>query len=239
MVTDQSVQLKSRYEIAAGTMAFHFEKPEGFQFRAGQSIDLTLIDAPETDAKGNGRAFSLASSPYEEDLMIATRMRDTAFKRVLKAAPLGTKLKMVGPFGSLTVPKNPSRSVVMLAGGIGITPFRSIILQASRELLSQPLFLFYSNRRPVDGPFLTELADLEKINPQYSFIGTVTDFEDRTWQGERGYLTKEMLAKYIHDLTTPVYYIAGPEMMVAAMQKMLNEAGVNPERIRTEEFVGY
>lgn len=239
MATYANVRLKSRREIAVGTMAFHFEKPEGFQFKAGQFVNLALIDPPETDTKGNRRTFSIASAPYEQDLIVVTRMRDTAFKRILKTMPLGTAVKIQGPFGSLTLEENPSRPVVMLAGGIGITPFRSMILQGTQDPQAQPLFLFYSNRRPVDGPFLAELGELEKRNPQYRFIGTITEIEGRTWQGERGYITKEMLARYINDLKAPVYYIAGPETMVAAMHKMLNEAGVNTESIHTEEFAGY
>lgn len=235
------VQLKSRREIAAGTMAFHFEKPEGFQFKAGQFINLMLIDPPETDAKGNRRTFSLASAPYEQHLIVATRMRDTAFKRVLKTLPHGTKVKMQGPFGSLTLQDSAIRPVVMLAGGIGITPFRSIVLQANQDLHTQPLFLFYSNRRPVDGPFLEELRDLEKTNPNYRFIGTITQIEekDQTWLGETGPIRRDMLAKYVNDLKVPAYYLAGPETMVTAMQKMLNEAGVDRESIKAEEFAGY
>src|SRR6185369_4376998 len=76
--------LRRKEEIADGTMAFHFEKPGGFVFKAGQFGDFTLINPGETDAEGNIRGFSLASAPYEADLMFATRMRDTAFKRVLK-----------------------------------------------------------------------------------------------------------------------------------------------------------
>lgn len=75
--------LTRREEVAEGTMAFHFAKPTDFQFRAGQSIDLTLLNPSQTDAEGNTRAFSLASAPFDPHMMIATRMRDTAFKRVL------------------------------------------------------------------------------------------------------------------------------------------------------------
>ena len=77
--------LKQREEIAEGTMAFHLEKPTGFEFRPGQAIDLTLINPPETDSEGSSRAFSIASAPYEDELLVVTRMRDTAFKRVLRA----------------------------------------------------------------------------------------------------------------------------------------------------------
>jgi ferredoxin-NADP reductase len=76
------VKLIEREAVADGTMAFHFEKPAGFLYRAGQFADFTLINPPETDTEGNTRGFSLASAPYEKDLQIATRMRDTAFKQV-------------------------------------------------------------------------------------------------------------------------------------------------------------
>jgi ferredoxin-NADP reductase len=115
-------RLKSRQEIAAGTMAFHFEKPEGFAYKAGQFADYTLITPPETDAEGNTRGFSLASAPYEDDLMLATRMRDTAFKRVLKNMEHGTELTLDAPYGSFTLHNNTQIPAVFLTGGIGVTP---------------------------------------------------------------------------------------------------------------------
>jgi hypothetical protein len=112
-------KLKSRREIAAGTMAFHFEKPEGFAYKAGQFADYTLINPSETDAEGNTRGFSLASAPYEDDLMLATRMRDTAFKRVLKNMELDTEFTLDAPYGSFTlvssdIVADPRASVVQL-----------------------------------------------------------------------------------------------------------------------------
>jgi len=83
-------KLKDRKEVAEGTMAFRFEKPSGWTFKAGQYLDMTLLDPPETDSEGDVRSFSIASSPQEDTLMVATRMRDTAFKRVLKTMPLET-----------------------------------------------------------------------------------------------------------------------------------------------------
>jgi len=84
-------------------MAFHFAKPADFQFRAGQSMDLTLLNPPETDAEGNSRAFSIASAPFDNDLMIATRMRDTGFKRVLRKASPGLQVKIDHPGGSFVL----------------------------------------------------------------------------------------------------------------------------------------
>ena len=84
-------------------------------------------------------------------------MSDTAFKRVLKTMPLGTEVRIVGPFGSLILHQNADRPAVFLAGGIGITPFRSMLLQATEQKLPYHLILFYSNRRPEDAAFLEEL----------------------------------------------------------------------------------
>jgi len=111
-------KLKSREEIAAGTMAFRLEKPEGFGFKAGQFGDYTLLTPCETDAEGNTRGFSLASAPYEADLMFATRMRDTAFKRVLRTMEIGTEITLDAPYGSFTLHNNakiPSVSQVASA----------------------------------------------------------------------------------------------------------------------------
>jgi ferredoxin-NADP reductase len=235
------VRLKDRKEVAEGTMAFYFEKPAGFEFKAGQFSNFTLIDPPETDAEGNLRSFSIASAPGEEDLMVATRMRDTAFKRVLKAAALGTEVKVDGPFGSFTLHRDTSRPAVFVAGGIGITPFRSIILDATQKKLAQRLFLFYSNRRPEDAAFLSELQEIAKRNPTFQCIGTFTELEksQQPWQGETGLIDRNMLARHLSDLAAPIYYSAGPPAMVTAMREMLLHAGVNEDDIRTEDFAGY
>lgn len=234
-------KLKSREEVAQGTMAFHFEKPAGWTFKAGQFIDITLLDPAETDAEGNTRGFSIASAPQEETLMVATRMRDTAFKRVLKTMPLGTAAKIEGPFGNLTLHNNAARPAVLLAGGIGITPFRSILFRAAKEKLPHRIFLFYSNRRPEDTPFLEALQALEKENSNYKLIATMTGMEDshKEWHGETGQINQELLARYLQNAVSPIYYIAGPAGMVKGLHTMLNEAGVDDDDIRTEEFVGY
>ena len=233
--------LRRKEEIADGTMAFHFEKPGGFVFKAGQFGDFTLIDPIETDAEGNIRGFSLASAPYEADLMFATRMRDTAFKHVLKTMEIGTEVSLDAPYGSFTLHNNSRVPAVFLTGGIGVTPVRSIVLQAAHDNLPHKIFLFDSNRRPEDAAFLNELRGAQEKNSNYTFIGTMTEMEksSRQWDGESGYITKPMLVKYIGDLTRPIYYIAGPAAMVSAMRKSLNEAGVDDDNIRTEEFSGY
>jgi ferredoxin-NADP reductase len=100
-----------------------------------------------------------------------------------------------------------------------------MLRQAAREKLSRRLFLFYSNRRPEDAPFLEELLGLEARTDGFRVIGTMTDMQNsqRPWQGETGYINREMLAKYVDDLAAPIYYSAGPPGLVAAMKRILSE----------------
>ncbi len=234
-------KLKKRDTLAEGTMGFYFAKPAGLQFKAGQYMDITLIDPPETDAEGNIRSLSIASAPEEGHLLFATRMRDTAFKRFLRSASMETEVRMEGPMGSFTLHNNPSKPAVFLAGGIGITPFSSIIRHADKASLPHRLFLFYSNRRPEDAAFMDTLRELEKQNRNYKFIPSMSEMNKsaQPWNGEPGFINQEMLSRHLSALQGPIYYIAGPPAMVAAMRQMLNGAGVDEDDIRTEEFAGY
>ena len=239
--TSMHTKLEKHELVAEGTMAFHFAKPPGFEFRAGQSIDLTLLNPPETDGQGNTRAFSLASAPFDPDLTIATRMRDTAFKRVLGKASPGLEVKIDGPSGSLVLHRKAERPAVLMAGGIGITPFLSIIRQAAHDEAAHQIYLFCSNRRPEDCPFLDVLAGAAKQNPRFHLIATMTKMKNshREWTGETGFVSKEMLLKHLPAIQGPIFYLAGPPAMVAAVRSILAAAQVDEDDIRTEEFSGY
>ena len=243
-----SLNLKSRSEVAERTLEFRFQKPPGMTFKAGQFMDLTLVDPPEMDAEGNTRGFSINSAPDDPELIFTTRLRDTAFKRAMRTLPLGTAVKVEGPFGNLTLHNDPRRPAVLLAGGIGVTPFRSIVRRAAHERLPQRIFLFYANRRPEDAPFLDEFRSLARENPNFNFIPTMTQMSASRlpWKGETGYIDRAMIEKHLLGHTSPasnrsgaIYYIAGPARMVAGLRAMLNEAGINDDDIRTEEFTGY
>ena len=235
------VKLIERSDVAEGTTAFSFERPSQFEFKAGQSADFTLISPPETDAEGNTRAFSIASPPHEPRLMITTRMRNSAFKRVLKSMTIGGEILIEGPFGAMTLHNNATRPAVLLAGGIGITPFRSMILRASHEHLPHKITLFYANRNPEAAAFLDELLGQQKLNANFKVVATVSDTgkAGSIWRGERGHIDKNMIVGHVGALNGPIYYIAGPPSMVLAMQKLLNAAGVDDDDIRSESFSGY
>lgn len=230
-------RLVRREEVARGTLAFHFARPAGFSHRAGQNVLVTLVDPPELDAQGPSRTFTIASAPHEPELVIATRMRDTAFKRVLRTAPLGARVQIEGPNGVMVLHEDAARPAAFLAGGIGITPFLAMARDAAHRRLPHRLVLFYGNRRPEDAAFLQELRDLEKANLRYRLVAAMS--EAPGWTGEQGFIDRAMLARHLPDLKAPVYYFAGPPAMAMAIQQMLSGAGVAEDDMRSEEFYGY
>lgn len=240
MADKHIISLREKIQVAKDTMAFHFSKPEGFEFKAGQSADWTLINPPETDAEGNKRAFSIASAPYENELVFTTRMRNTAFKRVMKNLPIGSEIQFEGGFGSFTLHNDVSKPAVFLTGGIGITPVRSIIKQAVYDHLQHKMFLFYSNHLPEEAAFLHEFQEIAKQHINFTFIPTMTQVIDgMQWSGKKERISKEMLSENLVDLKASLYYICGPTGMVAALKQTLIAAGVNEDYIKTEDFTGY
>jgi ferredoxin-NADP reductase len=157
----------------------------------------------------------------------------------MKALPL--EVQMQGPFGSLTLDDRGTRPAALIAGGIGITPFRSIVFQASHSRAAHRICLFYSNRRPEDAAFINELQALEETNSNYKLVATMTgDGESvKRWRGERGVIDKTMLTKVIKQVTEPKYYVAGPPSMVNSMKSLLHSLGVETDQIHVEQFEGY
>lgn len=233
-----NVKLIRKEMIARDTMAFYFSKPEGFEFRAGQFADYTLIDPPQTDAEGNTRGFSLVQAPFEPDLVAATRMRDTAFKRVLKDLPLGTEVKLDAPYGDFTLHKTTTTPAVFIIGGIGVTPVRSMIAQATHDKTGHRITLLHASRTPADFPFKADFERLAQDNPHFTYVA-IADSAPAGWRGERGGIDANMVKKYVPDLNRPIYYLSGPEGMVKAMRQLLVGLKVNEDNIRTEEFAGY
>jgi ferredoxin-NADP reductase len=236
-----AARLVGKEKPTKGTLAFRVSKPEGFAFVAGQALYVSLPGMKKADVKEQIRIFSIASAPQEAELEMVVRQTETRFKRYLAAADTGTALQIEGPYGNLALHEDSSHPAVFLAGGIGITPFRSMVFDATNRGLPHRLFLFYSNRKPEDAAFTGALRDLEQKNPRFKLIPTFTEGGADPEGGavEHGYITAEMIAKHAGDLASPIFYVAGPSAMVSAMEEMLERAGVPQKNVHAETFAGY
>lgn len=233
------LRLSDRREVAEGTMAFWFDPERPVRFTPGQFGDFTLTDPPFTDEKGNTRTFSLASAPESDRIMIATRMRDSAFKRSLATLPMGTPVQLMGPMGSFTLHEDPTRPAVFLTGGIGITPVRSIVEQATQQQMPHRILVFYSNRTLGRMAFFDDFQAWSHANENLRFIPLLTEERPKDWKFEVGKFDRRMLSRHVPDLHAPVYYIVGPPAMVAAMNELLKKIGLDELQIKSEDFAGY
>ncbi len=234
------LQLKKREEVAENTMAFYFDiSKTDFNFKPGQNATFTLINPPYTDDEGDTRTFSIASAPNKEEIMIASRVRNTAFKNSLKEIPMRAEIKVTGPAGTMAMPDGQNAILVLLAGGIGITPFRSMIEYATKNKLKNKIYLFYANKTPNSFAFLKDLENFAKENNNFKLMPFVTDYQGEEWGYEYGRYNIEIIKKIISDLSKPIFYIAGRPDSVASLKKMLIDAGVEENKVKAENFVGY
>lgn len=232
------LKLTERREVARGTIEFVFEKPAGLTFIPGQYAGFTLINPTETDAGGITRRFSLLSTPNESHIRFTTRIQNSAYKRVLNSLAIGDMIKFAGPTGNFTLHEDKTIPAVFIAGGIGVTPFYSMIQYAKEQQSSQPLFLFYGNQNADESSYMDEIKQLQTQNPHFTFIPTLAH-PHATWQGETGFITHTMIKKYIVDLSIPFFYICGSPAMVTALQETLVEMGISSDKIKVEDFPGY
>lgn len=232
MSTSYDVKLLRKREVAEGTMEFNIEKPPGFEYRAGQYGDLVLPPSTGLDDSNNKHGFSFLSAPYEDTLRMTTRMRKTSkYKLAAAKIPEGSMVKLLALWGDFTLQKNDKIPAIFLIGGIGITPVRSIIAQATHDRTNHKITLIYSNRTPAQAAYTDELEYFAQINKNFNFVPVYSDTE--------GFVNADTVRRHVSDINTSRYYLAGPETMVKAMRELLVEVGVDEDNIKTEEFEGY
>lgn len=237
-----TLTLQERCVIAESTMSFRFDLGgQAWAFRPGQFVRVTLINPPFQDEKGSARSLSIASSPQEPGLLVATRMTGSAFKRVLRELPLGAPVQVAGPFGAFVLDNESSAPAVFLAGGIGITPFRAMIRDALDRGSSRAMTLFYANRTPEDAAFLDEFEAWKHQSAGFRLVAIMSQAEKsrRGWTGRTGLLDAALLRETLGDASRPAYYAAGPPRFMAGVQAALTQAGVRQEQIHEDEFMGY
>ncbi len=232
-----TVKLVSKREVARQTFAFSFEKPAGFSFQAGQYVAMSLPELAFPDDRRGHRSLSIASAPSDPELVFAMRISESGFKKTIAAMPIGGEVIIRDAVGHFVLPDDQSRTIIFLAGGIGITPVRSILRQAVVDKRQNPFFLFYSNRRPEDAPFIDEMLAFK--SPTCTVINTLTDpGMICEWMDENGYLCADMVRQYVPEPAQALYYLVGSLSFLEAMEKVAAELGVGPENIKKDPFTG-
>lgn len=232
-------RIKEKQEVAKGTLFVTFDLlGEEVDFQPGQYFFVTLPDVGHQDDRGLRRHFSVVTSPNDEVLGLATRLRDSAFKRTLRELPAGRKVEVEQPKGSFVLPEDTSRPLVFIAGGIGITVFRSMLRYIREEGLPYRVTLIYSNRDSDSAAFLNELRELEQEISDFRLILTMT--QEPGWGGETRKVDAQFVKDYLgEDLDQSTFLVAGPPPMVEGAETALEAAGVPKENVIADRYSGY
>jgi ferredoxin-NADP reductase len=233
-------RIKEKRDVAKRTLMVVFDLlGEEVDFRPGQYFWVTLLDPPYDDEKGPRRHITVVTSPTERGVLgLATRLRDSAFKRSLAELPEGTEVEVEQPKGSFVLPQEIDRHYVFIAGGIGITVFRSMLRYIADERLPHRVTLVHSNRDRESTAFYDELRELEAANPNVEIVYTMT--QDSGWEGETRRIDAGMLRDHLgEELDSYTYLIAGPPAMVDGVAEALQGAGIPEDQLRPARFSGY
>lgn len=235
--------LKEKHFKGDDTLIFRLDtQGEEFEHRAGQHVEVIIPGSND-----NSRFFSIASAGHiSNSLFFATHMRMSPFKEALSKLEPGTPVRVSAPRGEFQLPDRRPGPVVFVAGGIGITPVRSIIEELAyrdergmAEDRTNPIFLFYSSRNPSQALFLKDFEKWADQMPYFYFIPSVTRRVDGTWKYDTGRVTGTTLRLHVGDLTWAHYYVVGSHPMVTGIQDILHDGGVSADQIVTEKFSGY
>ncbi len=233
-------QIKVKQEVAKQTLLVVFDLlGEEVEFRPGQYFWVELPNIGYDDERGLRRHISIVTSPNEPGVLgLATRLRDTAFKKTLAELDVGAEVDVEEPKGDFSLPMETDRPYAFIAGGIGITVFRSMLRYIVEEGLPHRVTLVYSNRDRESTAFLDELQAMDHENENISVVFVMTD--EPEWEGEKRRVDANVLADHLEgELGDYVYIAAGPPGMVDAMESVLSDAGVPEEQVLVQRFAGY
>src|SRR5436190_390984 len=232
--------IKEKREVAKGTLMVTFDLGGvEVDFTPGQYFWVELLDPPYDDEKGPRRHISVVTSPTERGILgLCTRLRDSAFKRSLVELPVGTEVEVEQPKGDFALPEETEPHYVFIAGGIGITVFRSMLRYIDDTGDPYRVTLVYSNRDRESTAFLDELGELDARAEWFRLVATMT--QDSDWGGETRRIDAEMLSDVLGgDLGSHSFVVAGPPAMTEGVVETLKGAGVTEERILSDRFSGY
>lgn len=224
-------------EIARDTYEFAFAKPAGVTFRAGQYLEWTVAHK-DPDLRGIRRYFTIASAPEDELLRIGIKIAEpgSSFKRYLKSLKVGDVVSASTRSGSFVLPADEKEKLAFIAGGIGITPFRSMASHLIETGQQRDVALFYAARTHADVAYADLFAEAgEKFGMRTTYVFSDEERED----AEHGFLSRDMIEKLLPDYASRTFYLSGPDAMVQAYKKLLRELGIGAKRIHTDYFPGF
>lgn len=239
--------LVKKKEESKGIISFFWEANPKFDWKPGQYLYYT-VKLSDKDPRGNVRHFTIASSPSEGIIQLTTKISDSLYKQTLNKLEIGSEIEGAGPRGDFVLPEPDSGQDgpnVFLAGGIGITPFRSMAKFATDKKLSIPIHLVYSASTPEELIFKEEFNNWAKENPNLTLSYTITKpNESKTpWSGLTGRINSEMIKNQLEighwSLNIPTWWVCGPPAFTEAMQGELQKLNIATEKIEVEQFTGY
>ncbi len=220
---------------AQGTKSFIFQPEKPISFVPGQYIYCTLPKLNYPDAKGATRHFTVASSPTEEGLMITTKIRtESGYKKTLDELPIGSFVETQEPNGTFIFDEKESGAHIFLAGGIGITPFRSMIKYIADNNLVTPIYLIYSNS-DADIPFKKEFNDISKAHSNIKIQYLISSTQGHLDQGK----IESFMGSWGAEIEKSTWWVCGPPPFIDAMEDVLRKLSVPGRQIRSEKFTGY
>ena len=234
----QRLTLLRSERIASNTLELELQPERPFRYLPGQYMEFTLPH-PKTDLRGTRRYFTLASSPTEETLRLGVRLSSpgSSFKTGLTKLAPGDTLMAGQIAGDFTLPAEPSRKLGMIAGGIGITPFRSMLKYVADTGQERDIALFYMNRTAEEIAYLPLFNELQGRNG-IRIIHTLTDTVPEGWTGRQGRVDAEMIRTETPDFVERDWFVSGPHLMVTSMEAALRQLGVPSRQVHKDFFPG-
>lgn len=233
--------LSEKIQLSSDTYDFIFKLQKKLSFVPGQYMEWTLEHA-KTDARGNRRYFTLASSPTEDTIRLGIKFYDnsSSYKKALLELSSQTPIVANQIAGDFTLPRDLSRKYVFIAGGIGITPYRSIIKYLIDTGQKRDIVLLYSNKTK-DEIVYKDVFDVAQRDLGIRTVYTLTDVEQlpADWSGQKGRLNDVMIRSVIPDWQDRYFYLSGPHAMVEAYDTVLRNMGVSPFKIKKDFFPGF
>lgn len=235
------LSLANKIKVTPEVVDFVFKPTEKIDYLPGQYMEWTFVH-PKTDGRGNRRYFTLASSPTEETLRIGVKFNKngSSYKRSLEVTPKFSSIVAGHLAGDFILPKDKGVKLAFVAGGIGITPFRSMLKFLLDTSEKRDIVVFYSNKTESDIAYKNILDEANKeLGIQTIF--TLTDLNQipKSWKGERGRVTQEMIKKKMPDWQERVFYLSGPHAMVEDFENTVRKMGVLRKNIKKDFFPGF